>query len=47
MTFTQHLWHTRKGKKLNFKEAKQEVIQYAKKNNTQIPNYFESVMGIF
>lgn len=47
MTFTQHLWHIFKGKKPTFKQAKQEVLNYARKNNTQIPNYFESVMEIF
>lgn len=47
MTFSQYLWHIYKGKKINFKQAKLEVINYAKKNHTQIPNYFESVLSLF
>lgn len=46
MTFTQHLWKNYKGKKLTFKQAKQEIIVYAKKNSTLIPNYFESIMSL-
>jgi len=46
MTFTQHLWKNGK-QRLNFKQAKQEIIAYAKLNNTQLPNYFESVLSVF
>lgn len=46
MTFNQHLWKYGK-QKLNFKQAKQEVINYAKLNRVDIPNYFESVLHIF
>lgn len=46
MTFTQFLWKNGK-QKLTFKQAKQEIINYAKANLTEIPNYFESVLNIF
>lgn len=46
MTFNQHLWKYGK-QKLNFKQAKQEVINYAKLNRVDIPNYFESILHIF
>jgi hypothetical protein len=39
MTFTQYLWKNGK-QKLTFKQAKQEIINYAKTNLTEIPNYF-------
>lgn len=46
MTFTQYL--LRNGKqRLSFKQGKQEIINYAKANHTEIPNYFESVLNIF
>ena len=44
MTFSQHIWRVHKDRKLTFKQAKQELINYAVRNNTEIPNYFESVM---
>ena len=44
MTFSQYLWKVGKNKKVGFKQGKQEIINYAKKYNTQIPNYFESIM---
>ena len=44
MTFLQHIWRVHKDRKLTFKQAKQELINYAVRNNTEIPNYFESVM---
>ena len=47
MTFTQHLRMTYKDRKIGFKQAKQEIIAYARKNEVEIPNYFESVMGMF
>jgi hypothetical protein len=46
MTFTQHLWKNGK-QRMNFKQAKQEIINYAKINSTEIPNYFQSVLDIF
>jgi hypothetical protein len=36
-----------KGKPLNFKLIKQEIINYAQNYDAEIPNYFESVIGIF
>lgn len=47
MTFTQHLRMIYKDRKIGFKQAKQEIIAYARKNEVEIPNYFESVMGMF
>lgn len=46
-TFTEFIWHNHKSKGLGFKFMKQEVINYAQKHNTDIPNYFDSVIGIF
>jgi hypothetical protein len=46
-TFTEFIWHYHKSKGLGFKLMKQEVINYAQKYNTDIPNYFDSVIGIF
>lgn len=36
-----------KGKGLGFKKCKEEIINYAQKYQVNIPNYFESVIGIF
>jgi hypothetical protein len=46
-TFSQHLWLVYKGRKVTFRAAKQEIINYARKNNAHIPNYFESIMALF
>ena len=40
MNFSQYIWRMHKDKKLTFKQAKQEIINYATKYDTQIPNYF-------
>lgn len=47
MTVTDFIRHNHKGKGLNFKSAKQEIIAYAETYNADIPNFFESVIGIF
>ena len=38
------MWKNHKERKIGFKLAKQELINYAKKNNTLIPSYFESII---
>lgn len=47
MTFSDFLRHAYKGRGISFRQAKQELIKYAKKYETDIPNFFESVIGIF
>lgn len=46
-TLTEFIWHNHKSRGLGFKLMKQEVINYAQKYGTDIPNYFDSVIGIF
>lgn len=47
MTVTAFLRMRNKNKGLGFKQAKQEVSKYAEKYGVEIPNFFESVIGIF
>jgi hypothetical protein len=47
MTFEEYLRQTHKGRGLDFQNAKSELLNYAAQEQTEIPNYFESVIGIF
>lgn len=47
MTVTNFIRLNHRGKGLTFKQAKQEIINYAERYQAEIPNYFESVIGIF
>lgn len=47
MTFEEYLKEVHKGRGLDFQIAKQELLNYATQEQTEIPNYFESVIGIF
>ena len=47
MSVMDFIRHNHKGKGLSFKTIKQEIINYAQKYDAEIPNYFESVIGIF
>lgn len=47
MSVLDFIRHNHKGKALSFKLIKQEIINYAQKYDAEIPNYFESVIGIF
>lgn len=47
MTVTNFIRLNNRAKGLTFKQAKQEVLSYADRYQTEIPNYFESVIGIF
>lgn len=40
MTVTDFIRQNHKGKGLNFKSAKQEIITYAENYNADIPNFF-------
>lgn len=47
MTVSAFLQMRNRNKGLSFKQAKQEISNYAEKYNVEIPNFFESVIGIF
>lgn len=47
MTVTNFIKLNYRGKGLTFKQAKQEILHYADRYQAEIPNYFESVIGIF
>ena len=46
MSFSQYLWGQHGGQGVGFLNAKQAVIDYAHYHQTDIPNYFESVIDI-
>lgn len=47
MTVSAFLRMRNRNKGLSFKQAKQEISKYAERYNVEIPNFFESVIGIF
>lgn len=47
MTVTAFLRLRNRNKGVSFKQAKQEISNYAEKYSVVIPNFFESVIGIF
>lgn len=47
MSVLDYIRQNHKGKGLSFKMIKQEIINYAQRYDAEIPNYFESVIGIF
>jgi hypothetical protein len=47
MTVTDFIKLNQRGKGLTFKQTKQDIISYAERYQADIPNYFESVIGIF
>lgn len=47
MSVSDFIRQNHKGKGLSFKMIKQEIINYAQRYDAEIPNYFESVIGIF
>jgi hypothetical protein len=47
VTVTEYMRRNQRGRGMTFKQAKLEVVSYAEEFQTEIPNYFESVVGIF
>ena len=45
MSFGEFIRKTR-GKNMGFRHAKQEIINYAQKYDTNIPTYFQSIMMV-
>lgn len=43
----EYLWRNQRGRTMTFRQAKVEVLAYAEQFHAEIPNYFESVVGIF
>jgi hypothetical protein len=47
VSVAEYMRRNQRGRGIGFQQAKQEVVAYAEEFHAEIPNYFESVVGIF